>query len=393
MKKILFGITSLTLGGAERVLVDLANKLSMDYDITIFTIYDNGVLKKQLNNNVKTITLYEKQYDEYSKFEKIKISLKLMFTNKPPENYDTYIAFLEGPITRLFSKKIGKKNLDKNIGIAQTSNTLKNNLENIDERLNEIRKIAWVHNDISKVFGKGFVSKIKMKLDKRVYNKYDKIIFVSKENQKDFNNTYGDNFNEEVIRNYLEYKNVIEKSNKSVEIPFSKNDINIVTVCRLTEQKAIERFIDIHAKLEKNGIHSKVYVVGDGPLRYSLQRQIDRLNETENFYLLGEKENPYPYIKNADYFCLLSYYEGYGMVIDEAKILNKYIIITDTAARESVENYDKSIILKNNEKDIYDGLERVIKRNNLKDSIEDNNTREIEQYYEDIVKRIEEVIK
>lgn len=393
MKKILFGITSLTLGGAERVLVDLANKLSMDYDITIFTIYDNGPLKKQLNNKVKTISLYEKQYDQYSKIEKIKISLKLMFINKPPENYDTYIAFLEGPITRLFSKKIGKKNLDKNIGIAQTSTTLKDTPENIDERMNEIRKIAWVHNDISKVFGKGFASKIKMKLDKKVYNKYDKIIFVSKENQKDFNNTYGDNFNEEVIRNYLEYKNVIEKSNESIETTFSQNDINIVTVCRLTEQKAIERFIDIHAKLEKNGIHSKVYVVGDGPLRYSLQRQIDRLNETENFYLLGEKENPYPYIKNADYFCLLSYYEGYGMVIDEAKILNKYIIITDTAARESVENYDKSIILKNNEKDIYDGLERVIKRNNLKDSIEDNNTREIEQYYEDIVKRIEEVIK
>ena len=39
MKKILFGITGLTIGGAERVLVDLVNKLSSDYDITIFTIY------------------------------------------------------------------------------------------------------------------------------------------------------------------------------------------------------------------------------------------------------------------------------------------------------------------------------------------------------------------
>ena len=38
MKKILFGITSLTLGGAEKVLVDLANELSKKYDITILTI-------------------------------------------------------------------------------------------------------------------------------------------------------------------------------------------------------------------------------------------------------------------------------------------------------------------------------------------------------------------
>ena len=38
MKKLLFGITSLGLGGAERVLVDIANELSNKYNITIFTI-------------------------------------------------------------------------------------------------------------------------------------------------------------------------------------------------------------------------------------------------------------------------------------------------------------------------------------------------------------------
>ena len=37
MKKILFGITGLTLGGAERVLVDIANNLCDKYEITIFT--------------------------------------------------------------------------------------------------------------------------------------------------------------------------------------------------------------------------------------------------------------------------------------------------------------------------------------------------------------------
>ena len=46
MEKILFGITSLTLGGAERVLVDLANELSKKYEVTIFTIYANGELEK-----------------------------------------------------------------------------------------------------------------------------------------------------------------------------------------------------------------------------------------------------------------------------------------------------------------------------------------------------------
>lgn len=53
MKKILFGITSLTLGGAEKVLVDLANELSKKYDVTILTIYAKGEFEKKLNSKVK----------------------------------------------------------------------------------------------------------------------------------------------------------------------------------------------------------------------------------------------------------------------------------------------------------------------------------------------------
>ena len=48
MKKILFGITSLSLGGAERVLVDIANSLCNQYDITIFTIYAKRGIRKTI---------------------------------------------------------------------------------------------------------------------------------------------------------------------------------------------------------------------------------------------------------------------------------------------------------------------------------------------------------
>ena len=111
LKKIIFGITSLTIGGAERVLVDLANRLSMEYSVTVFTIYDGGELKKELNSNIKKIALYRKPYKEFTKVEKIKASLKLiLYKNKIYEaimkrGFDTEIAFLEGHITRLFAVK------------------------------------------------------------------------------------------------------------------------------------------------------------------------------------------------------------------------------------------------------------------------------------------------
>lgn len=372
MKKVIFGITSLQIGGAERVLVDLCNKLKDEYAITIFTIYDNGELKKQLSNRISVKSVYKKRYEDYDKIQKIAISIKLLFT-KIPEGYDDYVAFLEGPITRLFAKNI--KNKRKNI-----------------------KKIAWIHNDISKVFGKGIKSKIKEKVDKHLYKKYDKLIFVSEENKDDFNKLYGsEKYNEEVIRNYLDYKNVIEKSNQDVYVDFDEKDINLVSVCRLVDQKAIDRFIKIHSKLENDGIHSKVYIIGEGNLHYALQKQIDSLGETENFYLLGAKQNPYVYMKKADYFCLLSYYEGYGMVLDEAKILNKEIIITKTAAVEGIKDYKKKTILENTDKGIYEGLKAILTGNNVqnanKEEVNDEYIAKLDEYYNGIIKKVEKILR
>lgn len=362
MKKILFGITGLTVGGAERVLVDVANRLCDKYDVTILTIYGKGLLQYQLNKKVHVITLFKYKYQDYNFIQRLGIKLKLMFAIKPPKGYDTTIAFLEGPITRLFAK-------------AKDTN-----------------KIAWVHTDISHAFGRGLMSKIKLRVDKNKYKKYNKIIFVSQENRNDFNKVCGKFKNEMVIRNYIDYNHVLTESDEKIKIPFEKDDINFLTVCRLTHAKAIDRFIRVHSRLEKEGLHSKVYIVGDGDIRLNLQKQIDDLGVTDSFYLLGEKNNPYPYIKACDYFCLLSYYEGSGMVLDEAKILNKPLIITDTASKENVVNYESCEICVNTEDGIYQVMKKIIKdeQNGKKakkiDKLFDKN------YYEEIINKIESII-
>ena len=100
-KKILFGITSLGLGGAERVLVDISNKLCEKYDITIFSIYNNGELEKELDKKIKTKSLYNCRYDELTKIKKMWIPIKILLFGKKIYNksikrdYDTEIAFLK----------------------------------------------------------------------------------------------------------------------------------------------------------------------------------------------------------------------------------------------------------------------------------------------------------
>ena len=170
MKKILFGITSLTIGGAERVLVDLANELCKKYEVTIFTIYPNGEFEKTLSPNIKRKSLYKMQYKDLNKMQKILIPLNIWLSKKRiykkhiKEDFDVEIAFLEGPITRLFSTKNKK-----------------------------VKKIAWVHNDIGQVFGNNIKSKIKKFVDKKIYDKFDKIIFVSEDNKESFKKVYNKN--------------------------------------------------------------------------------------------------------------------------------------------------------------------------------------------------------
>lgn len=352
LKKILFGITSLTLGGAERVLVDLANVLSKEDEVTILTLYPKGEFEKDVSNNVKQISLFSKSYQEMNKLEKIKVSLSLLlfknrlYHKKVKKDYDVEIAFLEGPITRLFSV-----------------------------RNPNVKKIAWIHNDIRQVFGKKITANLKKQYDKKQYETYDNLIFVSQDNKEKFEQIYPNIQKEklQVIYNYLDAEKVRNKAQTEIE-NLKKEGNLLVTVARLVEQKGIDRFINVHAQLQKKGIKNTVCVIGEGPEKEELEKQIKQYQVEDTFLLLGKKENPYPYMKQADYFCLLSYYEGYGMVLEEAKLLGKNIIITDTAAREAVQGYPNTTILENTQEGILQGLEQILQQPKLVETTNTNYT-------------------
>lgn len=347
MKKIIFGITGLTLGGAERVLVDLCNQLVNKFDITIFTIYSKGELEKELNKKIHVVSLYDKKYNELSKKEKFIIPLSVFFNRRKiykeyikDKKYSAQIAFLEGPITRIFS--LGK----------------------IKKGIEHPKKIAWIHNDISKVFGRSIKSKIKRIMDRNNYEKYETLVFVSNDNKDKFNKVYDDILlpKEFVVKNYINGDRIIELSKEKHETIFSKDEINIVQVSRLVEQKAIDRMIKVHANLVKRGIKHHIYIIGDGPLKNNLEKMIKEYKVEDTFTLLGAKENPYTYVKEADYVCLFSEFEGYGMVLEEAKILNKYILITHTAAIEALVDYkDYCRVVENSEKGIENAITFAVK--------------------------------
>ena len=375
MEKIIFGITGLTLGGAERVLVDVANRLVNKYEITIFTIYANGELEDELDKKIHLKSLYNFSYSSLKEIKKKIIPLKVLIgkrkifrENIDNEKYKAQIAFLEGAITRIFSVK----------------------------SKNKTKKIAWIHNDISKVFGKGPKSKIKRIIDRNTYEKYNTLVFVSIDNLDKFNRVYDDMLlpHETVVNNYINSSRILDLSTKEInnedKTLFKDKTLKIVQVSRLVEQKAIDRLIKVHSKLIKEGVKHNIYIIGDGPLKEKLEKQIKENNVSDTFKLLGARENPYTYMKKADVVSLFSKFEGYPMVIEEAKILNKYILATNTATREALINYTKkSQIVENTEEGIEKAIKFAVKHKKQISQLVDNFVYDNEKIIDKITKIIE----
>lgn len=335
MKKVLFAITNLEIGGAEQVLVRLTSKLSKTHDITILTLYGEGTLEKELDQKVKVQTIYKKKYEAYSKIERYLISMKLkcplwkkhIFKTFQLNTYDTIISFLEGPMTELLKEVKAKK------------------------------KIAWIHTDLTTHYPK---KKYKSLL--KQYTKYDKLIFVSKDSYHKFDeiDQKGTLKNrKQIIYNYVDPDIILKKSKEPCDIKLKKP--NFVVVARLVEAKGIDRLMKVHKKLiEEKKLHH-IYIVGNGPLKESLLSLQKELKIDETFHFLGEQKNPYPYMMQADYLLLPSHYEGYPVTLIEGMLLNKYIAITDISSKEVLKEYPDHFVMENSEEGIYKGLKKLLK--------------------------------
>lgn len=135
----------------------------------------------------------------------------------------------------------------------------------------------------------------------------------------------------------------------------SQENINFVNMGRLSPEKGQDNLIRAFAKFHKQFQNSKLYILGQGPLKEDLQQLINELNLDDVVYLLGQLENPFSFMKKCDCFVLSSHYEGQPMVLLEAMTLEMNIIATDIVAnRHVLENGKYGLLVENS----IDGLEK-----------------------------------
>ena len=147
---------------------------------------------------------------------------------------------------------------------------------------------------------------------------------------------------------------------------FSGDELNIISVGRLIEQKAYTRLLRIHKKLLDSGLKHNLYIVGEGHQKQILQNYIDENNLKTTAHLLGLKKNPWRYVSKSDLFVCSSLKEGFSTAVTEALVLGIPVITTlCSGMNEMLNNGEFGVIVDNNEDALYEGMYKLLSDKNL----------------------------
>lgn len=309
-KKVLFVIDSLTCGGAEKSLISLLPLL--DYSkiqVDLMLVKRGGVFEQYVPREVNVIPLFQPQTMFY-RIGLLWFSILLRVMRKRHGAEVRWMA-MHGVYGTL------KKEYDVAIAYQQGFPTYY-----VAQKVKAKRKYAWVNVDLRKA---GY----REAFNRRYYDMYNKVVPVSDalcdmmremeyvETSKLF--TIYDILNVDLIR---------RMSRESVEV-ISNHGVMIVTTGRLAPPKNHVLAVKTAFLLKKKGLYFIWYFVGEGSERRHIEELIGKYALEEQVKLVGMTPNPYPYMAKADVYVQTSSFEGFGLTLNEARILHKPVVSTN----------------------------------------------------------------
>ena len=168
----------------------------------------------------------------------------------------------------------------------------------------------------------------------------------------------GDPGNLCVKYNPINYLDILKKAEEASEIARDNTKPLFVAVGRLVEQKNFITLVRVCSRLCKE-YDFELWIVGDGEQR----RQIEQVLEDEDcacVKILGMQTNPYKYLAKADFCISTSLGESYGLVIQEAAILNVPVLATRCPAIEECFSSQFGILVDCDEVAIEQGMKAIL---------------------------------
>ena len=327
-KKLLFLTADFSGGGAESVLVQLANHFSSMYDVHYMVLSTKGPNLSKLNSKIKLFELNKRS--SISSVIEINRYIK-------KKNIDVAIGTLSMAYAVSLANLFGRK---KCIYIARIGSIISANLS--DYKL---------------------IKKFIMYFYQKTLNFSDKIITQSVAMDNDLKKYI--NKKSTVIYNPISRNRILSLAKENSEIKLDSNYFNIISVGRLANEKDYKTSILSISKLKKKLENIRYYILGEGDLKEELFEYSNSLGMSKEIIFVGYLKNPFPVMRSADVLLLTSLYEGFSNVILESLTLNVPVVATDSPGgnKEIILDGINGFLAKvKNSDDIVDKLLRINKK-------------------------------
>ena len=292
-QKMVGVIHELTMGGAERMMVNILNHFYENGDDIHLIIFKNiGTLKALLN---KDITIHD--LDTSSVKKGMPKCLKEIYNINP---------------TQVFS------------GIGHVNIALAPFIPLMRQLLPNTRWISRETNIVSLQNQEEKYPKIFDYLYNKTYKNFDVIIAQSEDMKNDLEQNYPATSSKiSLVNNPIDIKRVTTLGENSVDYKFEKEIVNLVSVGTLRERKRQDLLLETLSLLPQN---YHLVIVGSGEEEKSLKELTRILNLKHRVTFEGHQTNPYPYMKGADLFILTSEHEGFPNVLLESNSLGTPVV-------------------------------------------------------------------
>ncbi|WP_053984379.1 glycosyltransferase [Niameybacter massiliensis] len=375
MKKVLFMVSSMNIGGVEKSLLSLLDTISpTEYDVTVLMLEKKGgfldlmpkwvkVEEVQWFSQVKSILMEapNKTVKKYLEKKEIIPCVEFIWSY-----YKTKLSNNRMIFHKQLLKSIPHYPQAFDIAIAYPGPT-----ELIDcYILNKVEapiKVQWIHFDLGQVSPN-------QKLYEQLFKEFNKVFVVSNEAKDKLLNLYRiDEKKVETFPNIVSDKLVHKLASEEIQLDPTYKGIKLLTVGRLAKEKGQDLAINALKRLKEEGYSVRWYCIGDGNAKAEYEQIIKAYHLEEDFLLLGSKTNPYPYMNQADIYVQTSRHEGYCLTLAEARCLNKPIITTNfTGAKEQIKNGQTGMIIKGTEEALYEAVRYVIEHPEERIRLSDN---------------------
>lgn len=388
MKSILFHIGSFQAGGAEKSLVSLLNLLPKDdYNIDVIVFNNSGIFSSHVPDNVTVrvapypysfLSISPRNIREYLNYPLKYLLIKLLGLIYSKCNKE---LSLHQALWKIWRKYIPV--YDKKYDVAVSYLEGLTNYFVIDKVVAE-KKILWIHNEYNKL-------RYNVKFDFEYFSKADTVVTISDVCKRDLLKSFPELMTKfQILENISDSKAIQQKSQISIndEIFNSCKGLKILSVGRLTPQKNYQLALKAAKILLNKQIDFNWFIIGEGNLRHELEKLAKDLSVDGVVHFIGLKENPYPYMQQADIIAMSSLFEGKSIVIDEAKILCKPIVsVNYPTVNDNIKNLETGIITDMTPESFAEGIFNLYKDSNLRlrlienlRMLANNNIKEIVNY-------------